>query len=247
MTARTAAILCGMFLVANAYSASNIMIWPVDPMIAPKDSATELWVQNQGTTPAVLQARIVRWEQWEGQDRYQQQQDVVASPPIIQVAPGGKQLFRLIKQSLVPANQEQAYRIVVDEIPQPVDNQSKQLGFRLMMRYSIPLFVYGEGINVKPDGENRTQVDVSRLRWHVEEQGGQQHLAIRNDGPVHLRISQVGLRQGGTSRSIAEGLMGYVLAGTEQRFPLPAGISHPDSMTATINATPAKWQSAPTR
>lgn len=92
-----------------------------------------------------MQVRIVRWQQENGFERYTAQQDVVASPPIVTIGTGNKQLIRLIRQGTIPKGVEQAYRIIVDEIPQPDVKASPAIGLRLQMRYSIPLFVYGQG------------------------------------------------------------------------------------------------------
>ena len=91
-----------------------------------------------------MQIRIVRWKQEGGYERYTAQQDVVASPPIVTIAKGSKQLIRLIKQGTIPSGVEQAYRIIVDEIPQPDAKAEPSMGLKLQMRYSIPLFVYGQ-------------------------------------------------------------------------------------------------------
>jgi fimbrial chaperone protein len=49
-----------------------------------------------------MQVRIVRWKQEDGHERYTAQQDVVASPPIVTIGTGSKQLIRLIKQARFP-------------------------------------------------------------------------------------------------------------------------------------------------
>lgn len=87
-----------------------------------------------------------------GFERYTAQQDVVASPPIVTIGKGSKQLIRLIKQGTVPMGVEQAYRIIVDEIPQPDAKADPAIGLKLQMRYSIPLFVYGQGIPTIKEG-----------------------------------------------------------------------------------------------
>lgn len=99
-----------------------------------------------------MQVRIVRWKQEGGYERYSAQQDVVASPPIVTIGKGSKQLIRLIKQGTVPLGVEQAYRIIVDEIPQPDAKAEPAIGLKLQMRYSIPLFVYGQGIPTLKEG-----------------------------------------------------------------------------------------------
>ena len=67
---------------AGAHSAATILLWPIDPWLAAESNATELWIQNQGDTPTTMQVRIVRWRQDDGFERYQPQQDVVASPQL---------------------------------------------------------------------------------------------------------------------------------------------------------------------
>ena len=105
--------------IGQAQAAATILLWPIDPWLAADANATELWIQNQGNSATTMQVRIVRWKQEDGHERYTAQQDVVASPPIVTIGTGSKQLIRLIKQAPVPAGVEQAYRIIVDEIPQP--------------------------------------------------------------------------------------------------------------------------------
>jgi hypothetical protein len=55
-----------------------------------------------GNSATTMQVRIVRWKQEDGHERYTAQQDVVASPPIVTIGTGSKQLIRLIKQATVP-------------------------------------------------------------------------------------------------------------------------------------------------
>ncbi len=98
-------MLCTAMGDANA--AATILLWPIDPWLGSENKATELWIQNQGNTPATMQVRIVRWRQERGDERYQPQTDVVASPPIVTIQKGTKQLIRLIKQTEIPAGTEQ--------------------------------------------------------------------------------------------------------------------------------------------
>ncbi|MDF7722349.1 molecular chaperone, partial [Enterobacter hormaechei subsp. xiangfangensis] len=51
--------------------------------------------------------------------------------------------------------------------------------------------------------------------------------------------------QGGQKRTVAEGLLGYVLPGSTRSWPLPAGIYQPNRMSAQINARDTQWQSTP--
>ncbi|WP_373327987.1 fimbrial biogenesis chaperone [Cronobacter turicensis] len=228
----------------SAWAAGNMLIWPIDPYLAADDSAAELWIQNQGATPMTMQVRIVRWRQEGGNERYQQQQDVAASPPIVRIDGGKKQLIRLISQAQVPAGVEQAYRIVVDEIPQPTDPGKPQLGLKLQMRYSIPLFVYGQGVATERAGAHHAYLQPENLSWRVVRENGQPAIEITNRDQIHARISKVTVQQGGKPRVLAEGLLGYVLPGQSRVFALPAGISQPTQLSASVNAREGIWQAA---
>ncbi|WP_368529789.1 molecular chaperone [Enterobacter cloacae] len=239
--------LLGVMAVTAGHvqAAATILLWPIDPWLAADAKATELWIQNQGNSPTTMQVRIVRWKQEGGFERYSAQQDVVASPPIVTIAAGSKQLIRLIKQGTVPVGVEQAYRIIVDEIPQPDNKAEPAIGLKLQMRYSIPLFVYGQGIPTRKEGAHHALVDTRTLSWRVTHEGGQPHLEVNNRGDVHVRLSQVSLVQDGQKRPVAEGLLGYVLAGSIRSWAIPAGIRQPDQMRAQINARDEQWQSTP--
>jgi len=229
----------------QAHAAATILLWPIDPWLSAETKATELWIQNQGNSATTMQVRIVRWKQEGGYERYSAQQDVVASPPIVTIGKGSKQLIRLIKQGTVLMGVEQAYRIIVDEIPQPDAKADPAIGLKLQMRYSIPLFVYGQGIPTIKEGAHHALVDTKNLSWRVAQEGGQPVLEVRNQGDVHVRLSQVALEQGGQKRTIAEGLLGYVLPHSARSWPVPAGVRQPNQMSAQINARDTQWQSTP--
>ncbi|WP_368543722.1 molecular chaperone [Enterobacter soli] len=228
-----------------ARAAATILLWPIDPWLSADTKATELWVQNQGNSATTMQVRIVRWKQENGYERYTAQQDVVASPPIVTIAKGSKQLIRLIKQSDVPMGVEQAYRIIVDEIPQADAKAEPVIGLKLQMRYSIPLFVYGQGIPTIKEGAHHALAQTQNLSWRVVHEEGKPALQVRNTGDVHVRLSQVTLEQGGQKRTVADGLLGYVLPDSIRSWPIPAGIARPDRMSAQINARDTQWQSTP--
>ena len=240
--------LAGAWVLAatgQVQAAATILLWPIEPWLAADAKATELCIQNQGNSATTMQVRIVRWKQEDGHERYTAQQDVVASPPIVTIAAGSKQLIRLIKQASVPAGVEQAYRIIVDEIPQADVKAEPAIGLKLQMRYSIPLFVYGQGIPTIKEGAHHAVVETRNLSWRVTQAGGQPALEVQNRGGVHVRLSQVALEQGGQKRTIAEGLLGYVLPGSSRSWPIPAGVRQPERMSAQINARDAQWQSTP--
>src|SRR5476649_1937886 len=101
----------------QAQAASSVLIWPIDPVLEADQQASALWLENRGTETANLQIRVFAWTQSGFDEQYQNQRDVIGSPPVAKIEPGQKQLVRLTRTRDVPPGQEQAYRIIIDEIP----------------------------------------------------------------------------------------------------------------------------------
>ncbi|WP_312053077.1 molecular chaperone [Pantoea brenneri] len=225
---RALLLLIGTSLLPPAFAANSVMIWPIDPAINPAEKASELWLENRGNTTTMMQVRVFSWQQVNGQEQYQTQQQVVASPPMVRMEPGQKQLVRLIKQTPPAAGQELAYRVVLDEIPTPRQPGENQAGLTFQMRYSVPLFVYGDGLN--------TDSAHPDLSWQTLSEGGKRWLQLTNRGNGHARLSNVSI--GG--RKLGEGLYGYVLANSTYRWPLNAAVN--GELVAEVNKNP--WRSA---
>lgn len=231
MNLRALLLLFVMALIPAAHAANSLMIWPIDPAINPEDKASELWLENRGNATTIMQVRIFSWLQVGGQEQYQTQQQVVASPPMVRLEPGQKQLVRLIKQTPPEAGREMSYRVVLDEIPTPRTPGENQAGLTFQMRYSVPLFVYGNGVtsdSAKP-----------QLSWQQIDSGGRRWLELTNRGNGHARLSNVTI--GG--RRIGNGLFGYVLANSSNRWPLTSSVS--GELSAEVNK--GHWSSAAAR
>ncbi|WP_201785692.1 fimbrial biogenesis chaperone [Type-E symbiont of Plautia stali] len=231
MNLRALLLLFTMALMPAAHAANSLMIWPIDPAINPDEKASELWLENRGNATTMMQVRIFSWLQVGGQEQYQTQQQVVASPPMVRLEPGQKQLVRLIKQGAPQAGREMSYRVVLDEIPTPRTPGENQAGLTFQMRYSVPLFVYGSGVtsdSAKP-----------QLSWQQVDSGGKRWLELTNRGNGHARLSNVTI--GG--RRLGNGLFGYVLANSSNRWPLTSSVS--GELSAEVNK--GHWSSAAAR
>lgn len=225
--------LAGGALITTARAGNSVLIWPIDPKILSGDKASELWLENRGDATTLMQVRIFAWEQVEGKEQYQTQQKVVASPPLVRIEPGQKQLVRLIGQSQPPAGKELAYRVLLDEIPTPQEPGQNQAGLNFQMRYSVPLFTYGQGLS--PDAAR------PELSWKIVNQGGRPALQITNTGSKHARLSRVSL--GG--RVLSDSLFGYVLAGSMNTFPLKFTPASGAELSAEVGTK--AWRSGSSR
>ena len=222
-----AALLLGAVVAAArtaSASGATLMLWPIDPVIEASSKGAAVWLENRGTAPLTLQVRVVGWTARNYTDDYvEAQRLVVASPPMATIAAGQRQLVRLMRVGPVPAGREAAFRVFIDEIPQapsadaPAPDVAMGVAFR--MRYSLPLFVYGPGA-----GRHKGEPDI---KWRILEGDGRRWLEVRNDGPVHAKLTNVRLAAAGlpaSTFSVTRGLLGYVLPGAEMRWPIPDAV-----------------------
>ncbi len=230
----------------RVHAASSVLIWPIDPVLEADQQASALWLENRGNATANLQIRVFAWSQNNFGDQYQNQRDVIGSPPVAHLEPGQKQLVRLTRTKEIPPGQELAYRIIIDEIPSaktptPQADDKTAAAIQFQMRYSVPLFAYGPGLWSKEDPTRQRDpkgAGVPDLSWRNVMDNGNSYLEIRNRGAVHARLTDVMIKQGGQTRPVAEGLMGYVLPGASMRWPVPGQLASGQELQIRVNGAP---------
>ncbi|QXI13932.1 fimbrial biogenesis chaperone [Pseudomonas zeae] len=250
VTSRHSFVRCAMWTLvmlgaSQAHAASSVLIWPIDPVLEADQQASALWLENRGSETANLQIRVFGWSQSGFAEQYQNQRDVIGSPPVAKIEPGQKQLVRLTRTKEVPPGQELAYRIIIDEIPsaQPAtaDGGKTAAAIRFQMRYSVPLFAYGAGLWSKEDSSRARDpkgVGLPQLSWRTVAVDGKPYVEVRNQGAVHARLTDVAIKQAGQSRPLAEGLLGYVLPGAVMRWPAPGPLASDSALQVRVNGAP---------
>lgn len=249
-------LVAGLFCLALAgqvRSSSSVLIWPIDPVIEHDERATALWLENRGDAPAQMQLRVFEWQQVDLENRYEAGNDVVGSPPMIRIEPGERQLIRLTRTVDVPPGTERAFRVIIDEIPTPepeTEDEQVSVGIKFQMRYSIPLFVYGDGLWTKDRHDRRRDPDDAAqpsLSWRIQTHEGKPHVEIHNAGKVHARLTEVAFQRQDASVPISEGLLGYVLPGNTMRWPLPENNVTNAELVAKINGSATQQVIVPAR
>lgn len=248
--ARAAVAALALSLCA-AQAGTPLLIWPIDPVIAPGQQATALWLENQGGQPATLQVRVFGWSQPRGEDDFQPQQAVLPSPPIATIPAGGRQLVRLIATRPASPGTEQPFRVFIDELPtgvSPSQDSAPGASVKLQLRYAVPLFVYGAGA-VPPAARNReggkdaaeTNALAPRLDWNLLLDKGQPVLVLRNTGNAHARVTAVEWSAAdGPAQVLNPGLMGYVMAGASMRFAIEKPLPRDAKLRAGLNGRAAE-------
>lgn len=205
-------------------SAASLQISPVMIILRAGQNATGINLQNMGDAPVYGQVRVFVWDQNNGEEALNPTQEVVASPPILQIGPKSSQIIRLVRRDNQLPSRELSYRILIDEIPR--DGEGPASGVDIRLRYSVPLFVLPADERIAPV-----------LAWSVYRHEDHWRLKVRNSGNQRAQIGALALRNAaGKNFVIADGLFGYVLAGREREWRLPTPGDADLRGTLTVNA-----------
>ena len=203
-------LLLGVAPPAVADGAS-LQVSPVRLELAPGQAATKIVLGNTGSDVVAAQVRVMRWVQEDGKDQLLPTRDVVASPPLIELSPGKQNVVRIVRTNKAETSGEEAYRLLVDQLPPPAGSPGNVLNFRV--RYSIPVF-----FRCKTSS-------APQLDWQVETSKQRTVLEVANAGGSYLRLSRLAIRApNGKSAELAPGLAGYVLAGSRVRLEFRGGL-----------------------
>lgn len=188
--------------------AEGLQVAPISVEIPERSGV--LWLQNGSEEPLRAQVRVYRWHQDNGEDELVDTEDLVASPPFLEVRPGAQQVIRLVRFAETAAETcEATYRIIVDELPTPEAEAAPGLDY--VLRYSVPVYLTNPSCN----GESPV------LDWSIVTEGDQAFLQVANSGRVRAQLANVHFIEGsGQSTAITGGLLGYVLPGATRRFAL---------------------------
>ncbi|MDR3414890.1 MAG: fimbria/pilus periplasmic chaperone [Nevskia sp.] len=231
-----------MALLGAPAGAASLQVSPVTLVFQAGQPALGITLHNTGDAPLTGQVRVFTWGQ-DGKDDTLQPADkaLVASPPMVVIAPQAEQLVRVVRLNREPADHELTYRLLIDELPPPQSGTTPSEvtgGVNFRLRYSIPVFVPMGGAPAEP-----------KLDWTLRQRDGSWFIAAANHGATHAQLSAVKLTApDGDSFEVSAGLLGYALAGNGREWRLPekfpakfgaAGVK----VQATVNTSP--WPPAP--
>lgn len=219
-----------IFAAAPA-SAAGLQVTPISLDIPAQEQSQAMFLSNSGKTVLRAQVRVQAWTQSGGAEKLEATREIVASPPIVEIAPGARQMVRIVRLQPAPAGQEKTYRLIIDELPGVDGAQAPSAaGLQFLLRYSVPVFVLpsaaaGSAALAPASAANGAMplADVTRLSASVKANGAEAStLVIANIGARRAKISQLAYVDTRGQRNILfPGLMGYVLAGQTMQWPLP--------------------------
>jgi fimbrial chaperone protein len=221
-------VLALLACCAAGVQGANLQISPVTLTLRAAQSAAAINLQNLGDQPMYGQVRVFAWDQRDGEEVLAPTQELVASPPIVEIAANSRQAIRLVRAQAGPVAQEKTYRVLIDEVSR--DDDLGRSGVDIRLRYSVPVFVLPAGAQGK-----------EMLDWHVFRERGEWMLRVKNSGNVHAQIGAMTFtNQAGKEFVISKGLFGYVLAARMRVWRLPvareAELDGPLSIAVNVNA-----------
>ncbi|MHB1123115.1 MAG: fimbrial biogenesis chaperone [Ramlibacter sp.] len=154
---------------------------------------------DDGQKPLRVQVDAMSWQQDdEGKDRYLPSQELTFLPRIMTVPPDEKRLLRAGIR--VPAaDREKAYRLFIQEMPEPGTEGGASAQVAVKVRFGIPVFV--KPLKEEPRGE----IEM------IELVKGTLGVKVRNTGNVHFIIQSIQLKAG---KAFAKEIAGwYLLSG----------------------------------
>jgi len=213
-SAVTALVFASIAALASGVQATSLQVAPVRVEVAAPGAASTVTLRNEGSSPLNAQIRVFRWSQTDGQEKLEPTDDVVASPPAASLAPKTDYTVRLVRVTKRPLAGAEAYRLLVDELPDPKARQNGVV--TLVMRYSIPVFFFAR------------ESTHAKLAWSLEQRGGRAYVLATNSGDRDVRISALKLSRDDRHVSFGDGLNGYVLGRSTMRWPVPVTLARAD-------------------
>lgn len=196
------AAMAAVVFVSSTANAGSFTVAPVRIELTVPRRAASIEVQNTGDRPAQIQVERYRWlADNGGDDGLEATEDVIATPPIFTLAPGQKQIVRVLLFGAPDPAREGTFRIILQEtaLDDPPPNAVQAL-----LRINMPMFVTPPGAR-------------SELTWSMQRDGERWWLLMENTGNAHAHIHGARTLSGQDIKAT-----GYLLPGERRRVAVEA-------------------------
>ena len=172
MRYRILSVLLLFLLTASIGLAGDWRVIPIKMFLGPKAKSGSVRLINNDQAPLNLQVSAKTWSQdINGQDIYEETDDIIFFPRVMTVPPGKEQVLRAgIK---IPATTtEKTYRLFIEEIPESTRTGSASV--TVAIRFGLPIFV------APLEEKSTTEVTIAEIS------NGTFTAAVKNTGNVHF-------------------------------------------------------------
>ncbi|MEB7640132.1 molecular chaperone [Acinetobacter pittii] len=222
-----------LLFLPSMLNAASIRLSPVSVEMLNDQSASSISLYNQSNESADLQVRVFEWRQNAGQDQLVPTDEIVISPPFLKLQPNDSYNLRVVRINPEPISGEKTYRIIIDELPKPVDSRKASQGVNVLLRSSLPVFV------VNKDA-------ITKLNWSIQQEQNNAYLTISNIGNRHALLNNLMLVDTTANKSYpikVNTVNGYILAGKARNFNISPDfkfqVDHKYNISLNINGKQA--------
>lgn len=204
-------VAAGVLLGIVGADAATLDVRPTLLQLLPGQKVGVLYLVNQDDAPHTYQIKTFRWLP-SGTEQLQEPTDeVIANPAIVVLQPKETQIVRFGLRNGVSGVPEQAYRLIVDEVPHEAGPPGS--GLNVLLRISLPLFV-----------RNVVQPPPPQLSVAWTQAEHLLHVKIVNRGAYTARVVEAKIAGDGVPAGLDIAQLHYVLPGgaTDFAFKLPA-------------------------
>ncbi|MBU3086855.1 fimbrial biogenesis chaperone, partial [Acinetobacter seifertii] len=154
--------------------------------------------------------------------------DIAISPPFLKLKPNDSYNLRVVRIKPEPISGEKTYRIILDELPKPIDSRKASQGVNVLLRSSLPVFV------VNKDA-------ITQLNWKIDAKQNDTSLNISNIGNRHALLNDLILVDNTENKSYpikVNTVNGYILSGKSKNYSINNFTYQPNhkySISLTVN------------
>jgi fimbrial chaperone protein len=184
------ALLLGVTLVFGL-EASTFQINPTRISLSKIQSVAVLTVRNESEPARIMQLQVMSWEQQDGENRYEATRELLATPPIFTIPPGGAQIVRVGLRRQPDKLRELSYRLFLQEVP--IESASTA-EVKVTLRFGIPVFVAPLEKSTHP-----------LLEWRIVSTPDKTlRIEATNHGRIHVQVTEFSLQDATNQAILAE-------------------------------------------
>ncbi|NQW81162.1 MAG: molecular chaperone [Polaromonas sp.] len=215
-------------MLASGPALAQVLISPVVVEVGARQrvAAVTVTLSDKARVPMRLQAEILRWRQdVQGDSVTVPSDDLLVSPPIADLQPGDKQVFRVALRGPRPSPEELAYRLILENVAKPVAAaaaSSPGMIIKFRMRYDLPVLVAPaspvvNALRWKPCEPNAASTRVKPVAPRTVDAC----LRMLNAGNHRVKVQTLTLAGDGWSQALTLKDGETLLAGTEREWRVP--------------------------
>jgi fimbrial chaperone protein len=185
-----------LFFSSSALAAV-LHVEPIRLEMAADETVGSLNLTNVGDESVSVQIKPFQWTQKNHQDELVPTQDILATPPILSLAPKNTQVIRIGVLKPLSHETEIVYRLLIKEIPRKI---YKTPGVHTLLQVSVPIFI-------KPHSEQK------HLTWSAKKINPYEFLlTLHNQSNIHIQCTHFNVyREGEKSPLFMKNVFSYLL------------------------------------